>query len=290
MDLLPLEVLNKIAKNRTLYVRAASTTVSVGWRGSCNKNWMWWQHYNADTAEYLEAAECRVEPRFESQESEDSTLTCLYKRAGDKEISIKESLKRNGRTPTGSTKYNRKNRTLYVLAASSSVNVAWREYLETSECRVDPRFESQESEDSTQTSLYKKAGDKEISIRESLNRNGRTPNGSTKYNRRDSDNIPIISVYQIVMDYLPLEVLNKFAKNRTLYMRSASTTVSVGWRGSCNKNWMWWQHYNADTAEYLEAAECRVEPRFESTESEDSTLTCLYKRAGDKEISIKESL
>ncbi|KAG8275605.1 hypothetical protein J6590_083222 [Homalodisca vitripennis] len=146
MDLLPLEVLNKIAKNRTLYVRAASTTVSVGWRGSCNKNWMWWQHYNADTAEYLEAAECRVEPRFESPESEDSTLT------------------------------------------------------------------------------------------------------------------------------------------------SASSTVSVGWRGSCNKNWMWWQHYNADTAEYLEAAECRVEPRFESTESEDSKQTCLYKRAGDKEISIKETL
>ncbi|KAG8275587.1 hypothetical protein J6590_083204 [Homalodisca vitripennis] len=92
------------------------------------------------------------------------------------------------------------------------------------------------------------------------------------------------------INLLPLEVLNKFAKNRTLYVRSASTTVSVGWRGSCNKNWMWWQHYNADTAEYLEAAECRVEPRFESPESEDSTLTCLYKRAGDQEISIKESL
>ncbi|KAG8251120.1 hypothetical protein J6590_052668 [Homalodisca vitripennis] len=92
------------------------------------------------------------------------------------------------------------------------------------------------------------------------------------------------------MDYLPLEVLNKIAKNRTLYVLAASLTVSVGWRGSCNKNWMWWQHYNADTAEYLEAAECRVEPRFESTESEDSTQTCLYKRAGDKEISIKESL
>ncbi|KAG8275603.1 hypothetical protein J6590_083220 [Homalodisca vitripennis] len=75
-------------------------------------------------------------------------------------------------------------------------NADTAEYLETSECRVDPRFESQESEDSTQTSLYKKAGDKEISIRESLNRNGRTPNGSTKYNRRDSDNIPIISVYR----------------------------------------------------------------------------------------------
>ncbi|KAG8306232.1 hypothetical protein J6590_052669 [Homalodisca vitripennis] len=62
------------------------------------------------------------------------------------------------------------------------------------------------------------------------------------------------------MDYLPLEVLNKIAKNRTLYVLAASLTVSVGWRGSCNKNWMWWQHYNADTAEYLEAAECRVEP------------------------------
>ncbi|KAG8275594.1 hypothetical protein J6590_083211 [Homalodisca vitripennis] len=224
MDLLPLKVLNKIAKNRTLYVRAASTTVSVGWRGSCNKNWMWWQHYNADTAEYLEAAECRVEPRFESQESEDSTLTCLYKRAGDKEISIKESF----------TKYNRKNRTLYVLAASSSVNVAWREYLETSECRVDTRFESQESEDSTQTSLYKKAGDKEISIKESF----------TKYNR----------------------------KNRTLYVLAASSSVNVAWR------------------EYLETSECRVDPRFESQESEDSTQTSLYKKAGDKEISINESL
>ncbi|KAG8275600.1 hypothetical protein J6590_083217 [Homalodisca vitripennis] len=175
MDYLPLEVLNKIAKNRTLYVLAASLTVSVGWRGSCNKNWMWWQHYNADTAEYLEAAECR---------------------AGEVAST---------RTGCGG-------------------NTVTRTMLKTG------------------------------------------------------------------MDYLPLEVLNKIAKNRTLYVLAASLTVSVGWRGSCNKNWMWWQHYNADTAEYLEAAECRVEPRFESQESEDSTLTCLYKRAGDKEISIKESL
>ncbi|KAG8251121.1 hypothetical protein J6590_086844 [Homalodisca vitripennis] len=159
MDYLPLEVLNKIAKNRTLYVLPASTTVNVGWRGCFNQNWMWWQHCNSDNAEYLETA----------------------------------------------------------------------------------------------------------------NRNELTPTGKTG------------------MDYLPLEVLNKIAKNRTLYVLAASLTVSVGWRGSCNKNWMWWQHYNADTAEYLEAAECRVEPRFESTESEDSTQTCLYKRAGDKEISIKES-
>ncbi|KAG8270181.1 hypothetical protein J6590_091179 [Homalodisca vitripennis] len=109
------------------------------------------------------------------------------------------------------------------------------------------------------------------------------------------------------MDYLPLEVLNKIAKNRTLYVLPASSTVNVGWRGCFNGNWMWWQHYNADTAEYLEAAECephcnadtaeylenaecRVDPRFESPESEDSTHTSLYKKAEDKEISIYESL
>ncbi|KAG8275590.1 hypothetical protein J6590_083207 [Homalodisca vitripennis] len=49
-------------------------------------------------------------------------------------------------------------------------------------------------------------------------------------------------------------------------------------------------HCNADTAEYLETAKCRVDPRFESPESEDSTQTCLYKKAGYKQISIKESL
>ncbi|KAG8251119.1 hypothetical protein J6590_099224 [Homalodisca vitripennis] len=201
MDYLPLEVLNKIAKNRTLYVLAASLTVSVGWRGSCNKNWMWWQHYNADTAEYLEAAECRagevastrtgcggntVTRTMLISESEDSTQTCLYKKAGNKEMSIKETLIHlpilniynkykmyNSETgmnllPLEVLNKIAENRTLYVLAASSSVNVAWREYLETSECWVNPRFESQESEDSTQTSLYKKAGDKEISIYESL--------------------------------------------------------------------------------------------------------------------------
>ncbi|KAG8275591.1 hypothetical protein J6590_083208 [Homalodisca vitripennis] len=341
MDLLPLEVLNKIAKNRTLYVLAASSTVNVGWRGCFNKNWMWWQHYNADTAEYLEAAECRVEARFESPDSEDSTQTCFYKKAGYKEISITESLNRNGLTPNESSNKISENQTLYVLAASSTVSVGWRgscnknrmwwqhynadtdeyleaadgrvesedstptclykrawdkeisiketlkipedcrvlseaevgvsgphcnadtaEYLETAGFRVDPRFESPKSEDSTQTCLYKKAGNKKITIKESLNRNGLTPNESS----------------------------NKISENQTLYVLAASSTVSVGWRGSCNKNWMWWQHYNADTAEYLEAAECRVEPKFESPESEDITPTCLYKRAGDKEISIKESL
>ncbi|KAG8275549.1 hypothetical protein J6590_083166 [Homalodisca vitripennis] len=86
------EVLNKIAENRTLYVLAASSTVSVGWRGSFNKNWMWCPQCNADSAEYLETADCRVDPRFDSQELDDGTLTCLYKKVGNKRITIKESL------------------------------------------------------------------------------------------------------------------------------------------------------------------------------------------------------
>ncbi|KAG8275578.1 hypothetical protein J6590_083195 [Homalodisca vitripennis] len=49
-------------------------------------------------------------------------------------------------------------------------------------------------------------------------------------------------------------------------------------------------HCNADTAEYLETAECRVDPRFESPELEESTETSLYKKAGNKKITIKESL
>ncbi|KAG8275562.1 hypothetical protein J6590_083179 [Homalodisca vitripennis] len=130
MELLPLEALNIIAENRTLYVLAVSSTVNVGWRGCFKQNWMWWPHCNADTAEFLETAECRVDSRFESPESEDSTLTCLYKKP--------------------------------------HCNADTAEYLETAECRVDPRYESQESEDSTHTCLYERAGDKEISIKESL--------------------------------------------------------------------------------------------------------------------------
>ncbi|KAG8275575.1 hypothetical protein J6590_083192 [Homalodisca vitripennis] len=170
MDLQPLEAGNIVAENRTLYVLAASSNVNVGWRGFFKQNWMWWPQRNAHTAEYLETAECRVDLRFESPESEDSTQT----------------------------------------------------YTE--------------------------------------------------------------------MELLPREVINKIAENRTLYVLAASTTVIVGWRGSFNQNWMWWQHCNADTAEYLETAECRVEPRFESPESEDSKQTCLYKKAGNVEISIRESL
>ncbi|KAG8275583.1 hypothetical protein J6590_083200 [Homalodisca vitripennis] len=126
------------------------------------------------------------------------------------------------------------NQTLYELSASSTVNpycnADMAEYLKTAECRVYPRFESPELEESTET------------------------------------------------------------KNRTLYVLAASSAVSVGRRGSFNQNWMWWQQCIADTTEYLETAECRVQPRFESLESEDSTQTCLYKRTGDKKITIKESL
>ncbi|KAG8308862.1 hypothetical protein J6590_099313 [Homalodisca vitripennis] len=32
----------------------------------CNGDCLCWPHCNADTAQYLETAECRVEPRFES--------------------------------------------------------------------------------------------------------------------------------------------------------------------------------------------------------------------------------
>ncbi|KAG8275580.1 hypothetical protein J6590_083197 [Homalodisca vitripennis] len=138
IDLLPLEVLNIITENQTLYVLSASSTVSVAWIGSFNQNWMWWQHCIAETAEYLDTAECRVEPRFESPEN------------------------RNGLPPTGSTKYN--NRELDTIRDNSPhCNSDTAEYLDTAECRLDPRFKSPESEDSTQTCLYKKAG-----IRKSL--------------------------------------------------------------------------------------------------------------------------
>ncbi|KAG8275552.1 hypothetical protein J6590_083169 [Homalodisca vitripennis] len=188
MDLLPLEALNIIAENRILYMVAASTPVSVAWSGCFKQSWMWWPHCNTDTAEFLETAECRVDPKFESLESKDSTQTCLYKKAGNKKITIKESLNRNGFIPTG----------------------------------------------------------------------------SIKYNRRELDT--------------------------TLYVLAASSTVSVDYSGSFNQNWMWWPHCNADTPEYLETGECRVDPKFESPESEDGTQTCLYKKAGNKKITRKESL
>ncbi|KAG8264936.1 hypothetical protein J6590_106507 [Homalodisca vitripennis] len=190
---------------------------------------MWWPQCNADTAEYLETAEYRVDPRFESQESEDSTQTCLYKKVEDKEIFI---IRGNHCSVGRRGFFNQK----WMWWEHCNADTA--EYVETAECRVEPRFESPE------------------------NRNGLTL----------------------------LEVLNKIAENRTLYVLVASSTVSDGWRGSFNQNWMWWQHCIAGTAEYVETAECRVVPRFESPESEDSTQTCLYKKAGNKEISIRESL
>ncbi|KAG8275551.1 hypothetical protein J6590_083168 [Homalodisca vitripennis] len=164
------------------------------------------------------------------------------------------------------------NRALYVLAASSTVNphcnADTAEILETAECRVDPKFESQESEDSPQTCLYMKAGNEKISIRESL------------LNSRI--HLPMLNIYnkykiynsETRMDLLPPVAINIIAENRTLYVLAASTTP----------------HCNADTAEYLETAEGRVNPKFESQESEDSPQTCLYMKAGNKEISIRESL
>ncbi|XP_046686200.1 uncharacterized protein LOC124371879 isoform X2 [Homalodisca vitripennis] len=75
MDSLPLEVLDKIAEHLTPYELAACSGVSVGWRDAFNQDSLWRPHCNKDTAEYLETAESRVEPSFESPELEDSTLS-----------------------------------------------------------------------------------------------------------------------------------------------------------------------------------------------------------------------
>ncbi|KAG8270183.1 hypothetical protein J6590_091181 [Homalodisca vitripennis] len=97
----------------------------------------------------------------------------------------------------------------------------------------------------------------------------------------NSDNAEYLETAQIGMDLLPLEALNIIAENRTLYVLAASSNVNVGWRGFFKQNWMWWPQCNADTAEYLETAESRVDLRFESPESEESTQTCLYKKASE---------
>ncbi|KAG8289768.1 hypothetical protein J6590_097632 [Homalodisca vitripennis] len=75
MDSLPLLVLDKIAEHLTPYELAACSAVSVGWRDAFNQDSLWRPHCNKDTAQYLETAERRVEPRFESPELEDSTLS-----------------------------------------------------------------------------------------------------------------------------------------------------------------------------------------------------------------------
>ncbi|KAG8275579.1 hypothetical protein J6590_083196 [Homalodisca vitripennis] len=133
------------------------------------------------------------------------------------------------------------NQTLYELSASSTVNpycnADMAEYLKTAECRVYPRFESPELEESTETSLYKKAGDNEISIRGSLHIVARTQQSTWRL--RSEGWSRVLSL----------------RKNRTLYVLAASSAVSVGRRGSFNQNWMWWQNCIADTAEYLETAE-----------------------------------
>ncbi|KAG8275560.1 hypothetical protein J6590_083177 [Homalodisca vitripennis] len=317
MELLPLEALNIIAENRTLYVLAVSSTVNVSWKGFFKQNRMWWPQCNADTAEYLETAECRVDLRFESLESEDSTQTKTIM-----DLLPMELLNKIG-----------ENQTLYMLAASSTVSGGWRgcfnhkwmwwqhcnadtaeyleaaecrveprfeslesedstltclykkphcnadtaEFLETAECRVDSRFESPESEESTLTCLYKKAGDKQLSKRITV--------GGLK-----AKHIALEITQEIGIELLPLEALNIIAENRTLYVLAVSSTVNVSWKGFFKQNRMWWPQCNADTAEYLETAECRVDLRFESQESEDSTQTSLYKKAGYKEIFIRESL
>ncbi|KAG8275556.1 hypothetical protein J6590_083173 [Homalodisca vitripennis] len=253
MDLLPLEVLNKIAENQTLYVLAASSTVSVGLRGSFNQNWMWWPHCNADTPEYLETAECRVDPKHYTSYQRLLLLvwvgevpptqtgcgghTVTRTRLNTWRLQSVEWIRETGMDVLLLEVLNTiaENQTLYVLSASFTVGVGWigsfnQNWMWWPHCNAD------------------------------------------------------------MAEYLETAEFGLIRENRTLFVLAASSTVSVGWRRSFNQNYMWCLQCNADTAEYLETAECRVDSRFESPESIDSTQTCLYKKAGNKQVSIKESL
>ncbi|KAG8304984.1 hypothetical protein J6590_080850 [Homalodisca vitripennis] len=99
MEALPLLVLDKIAEHLTPYELAACSAVSVGWRDAFNQDSLWRPHCNEDTAQYLETAECRVEPRFESPESEDGTLSpvCRWRMCYMRETHLRSNW-RHGRS------------------------------------------------------------------------------------------------------------------------------------------------------------------------------------------------
>lgn len=75
MELLPLEMVEKVAEHLTPQDLAACSAVSVAWREIFNQDRVWKPHCDKDTAEYLETAVCQVEPGFRSPESMDSTVT-----------------------------------------------------------------------------------------------------------------------------------------------------------------------------------------------------------------------
>ncbi|KAG8335171.1 hypothetical protein J6590_075264 [Homalodisca vitripennis] len=99
MDSLPLEALEVVAGHLTPFDLAACCAVSIDWRDAFNQDRLWKPHCNKDTAKYLETAECRVEPRFESPESEDSTLNpiCCWRMSYMRETHLQNNW-RHGRS------------------------------------------------------------------------------------------------------------------------------------------------------------------------------------------------
>ncbi|XP_046675227.1 uncharacterized protein LOC124364087 [Homalodisca vitripennis] len=93
------------------------------------------------------------------------------------------------------------------------------------------------------------------------------------------------------MNTLPLEVLGKIIQDLTPDELVACSAVSVGWRDAFNQDSLWRPLCNEDTAEYLETAECRVEPRFESPESEDGTLSpvCRWRMCYMRETHLRKT-
>ncbi|XP_046662461.1 uncharacterized protein LOC124355382 isoform X2 [Homalodisca vitripennis] len=104
---------------------------------------------------------------------------------------------------------------------------------------------------------------------------------------------PLDDVYkqEVGMESLPVEVLEMITERLTPQELSACCAVSVDWRDAFNQDSLWRPHCNKDTAEYLETAECRVEPRFESPESEDSTLSpvCRWRMCYMREIHLRNN-
>ncbi|XP_046662463.1 uncharacterized protein LOC124355384 [Homalodisca vitripennis] len=93
------------------------------------------------------------------------------------------------------------------------------------------------------------------------------------------------------MESLLLDAVEEVTKYLTPQELSACCAVSVDWRDAFNQDSLWRPHCNKDTAEYLETAECRVEPRFESPESEHSTLSpvCRWRMCYMREIHLRNN-
>ncbi|KAG8262002.1 hypothetical protein J6590_061734 [Homalodisca vitripennis] len=75
------------------------------------------------------------------------------------------------------------------------------------------------------------------------------------------------------MERLPLEVLELVAENLTTKDLSACSAVSMSWRDIFNHDSLWKPHCNISIADYLETAECQVQPGFVSPVMENNKLS-----------------